>query len=186
MAVEVDLPVAEYQLWPQGDARDPLGVWVARARATGDASGGVVEGEVIVPAARRRGRIYTCYSVSSTRESGPADTGTVMKVRLITGWPDADTSLNGIQPYETFRTVPITSETVGAPNHGPTLNALSPLDRFLLLFDFTASQTGNLVIVQLQRDVNTNTVVYLFQAYGYFWDRSILETPGGPRHPGTE
>jgi succinate-acetate transporter protein len=40
-------------------------------------------------------------------------------------------------------------------------------------------------ILEMQRGNNLDLATYTFEAYGYFWDRAAMETPGGPRHPGS-
>ncbi|KKL17299.1 hypothetical protein LCGC14_2486920, partial [marine sediment metagenome] len=59
-----------------------------------------------------------------------------------------------------------------------------PNDRFILIFD-PRQGAGVLNMIELEMGVNVNTDTYAFEAYGYYWDRSVLNAPGGPRHPGS-
>ncbi|MGR3295936.1 MAG: hypothetical protein ACUZ8A_06880, partial [Candidatus Bathyanammoxibius sp.] len=63
---------------------------------------------------------------------------------------------------------------------------INSIDRFLLLYDpRQPASLGNTNILELQLAVNTDLATYSFEAYGYYWDRSVMQTPGGPRHPGS-
>lgn len=187
MTVQSDIPVIEWQLWPQRDARDPLGVWAARGTTTGDLSGGVLEARIVVPQARRRAYVYTVYGLTQVRTSGGAETATQMKVRLLTNYPDATPGVPGITGFATWLRVPITViANTTVPNAGGDLPMLSPEQRFILLFDPSAVDVLNdMPIIQVERDANVDGIVVSTEAWGYYWDRSILNTPGGPRHPGS-
>ncbi len=186
MSVSVDIPVIEWQLWPQQDARDPLGIWTARGSTTGDVSGGVLGARIVVPQARRRAYIYTCYGLTQVRVSGSTEVATQMKVRLLTNYPDASPTAPGITGYASWMRVPITViANTTAPNAGGDLPMLSPEQRFILLFDPSAVDVLNdMPIVEIERDANVDGIVVNTEGWGYYWDRSILNTPGGPRHPG--
>jgi len=186
MSVQISIPIIETALWPQGDARDPLGVWGAAANATGDATAGEVSAFIQVQADRRRSRIYTCYDAFTSWIAGPTDTGTAIRARLFAGWPDINVT-GGVQGYETMKFLPMASQLGWSTNPiaGAEFPLIDPLQRFILLFD-TSVQFANdaLTILRIDRNANVNTTLYTFQAYGYYWDRAILSTPGGPRHPG--
>lgn len=183
MALTVDEAVQETQLWPQQDARSPLGVWGARSAITGDASGGSVRGRFFVPAARRTAFVYTCYQVTMAAVSGTISAQN-LKCQLLTNWPNVDPQA-GIQGFSTLRLTNILTSTTfsNVPTGGPAENMLSENDRFILLFD-PSGRAGDMFIVQLEFAINDNTIPYIFEAYGYYWDRSVMLTPGGPRHPG--
>jgi len=189
MAIVATIDVIENQLWPQGDIRDPLGTWSARDLLVGDASGGGIKVQFQVPAARRRGRIYTAYHVMSVVTTGGDDTADLMKCRLLTNWPDADVTTAGgaVQGMATFSAQPMdVATTMSVPRQGPNGPLIAPQDRFILLFDPSVIAAGqNMVIIEVERDGNANGIGYAFEAYGYWWDRSVLNAPGGPRHPGS-
>jgi len=170
-------------LWPQGDARDPLGIWGGRhiVTATGTESMKVR----FTPAADRAGAyVYTCYSctiagISATSEAANG------KCRLLTNWPDIDDDA-GVQGFSTLQLLSISGvDAFTAPVDGPFAGQtfVKPSDRFILLFD-PRPVAGAFDIVELERDRGVNTRQYAFEAWGYFWDRQVLNTPGGPRHPG--
>jgi len=187
MSVDTSIEVIETALWPQGDARDPLGTWGARLIVAGDATGGRISVVIQIPQARRRSRVYTCYHAMTVQTSGASLSGTFVNLRLLTNWPDVDPVQDGVQGFATYREVPLgTDGTFNFPVAGPTAPLIDPQDRFILLFDPGVVSAGTAMdIVAIQRNANLNNANFSFEAYGYYWDRSILDTPGGPRHPGS-
>ena len=170
-----------HALWPQGDARDPLGVWASRHVMTGSAGGGSIKVQVQPGAERAGAYIYTCYTaiVAFTTQEGAN-----IKLRLLTNWPNADDDA-GIQGVATLRIVN-TDEAVGftAPEGGPGAAMMSAQDRFILLFD-PRPAAGAFTIVETEISGSTDGFVYVFESWGYYWDRGVLNAPGGPRHPGS-
>ena len=187
MSVNVTFDVVETQLWPQRDARDPLGVWAARAGATGDATGGFVRGQLQVPAERRSSHIYTILFANTVRVTGTADTADEISCRLLTNWPNADNTVLGVQGASTYRAVGVSQQgNFTVPNAGPRDFLIAPQERFILLFDPGVVSSGSdMVLAEIQRNANVDATEYAFEAYGYYWDREVLSTPGGPRHPGS-
>lgn len=187
MGQTVAIPVFEHAMWPQRDARDPLGVWVARKIITGDADTPVfILAQIQITAAQRRAHVYTCYNLFTGWVGGPnpsSETGIIG--RLLTNWPDAD-ELAGVQGFATARRVTETIQIASAfPDRVPDDFLVGPNDRFILLFDPSTVAAGlPMNIAEIQRDSNVLNTLYSFEAYGYYWDREILDTPGGPRHPG--
>ncbi len=186
MSITANADLIEWALWPQGDKRDPLGIWAFRSSILGDATGGFLKLLVGLPAARRAGHIYTCLSAQSTTLSGTA-THAGITLRLLTNWPPADLGA-GVTAYSTYMRILIGASAVGNfPTDGPFENPLvRENDRFILLFDPRPVETlGRLNIMEFIITDNTNTVLIGFEAWGYWWDRSVMDAPGGPRHPGT-
>jgi len=62
---------------------------------------------------------------------------------------------------------------------------VQPQDRFILLFD-PRPVAGAFDIVELEISVGVLDRNYAFECWGYYWDRQVLNTPGGPRHPGSQ
>lgn len=185
MAIETQGTVIASALWPQGDIRDPLGVWGVRQAVTGDASGGSIKIQFRVPAGLGAAYLYTVYSVNIAILTGVAPGSINSKLRILTNWPNVDT-LAGVQGYSSALTFSVnTSANFTAPI-GTIANqiVISPTDRFLLCFD-PRPGAGNLDIVEIEIGTNTNLATHSFEGYGYFWDRSVLNAPGGPRHPGS-
>ncbi len=184
MAQALSVEPIETALWPQGDIRDPLGVWGARLGVTGLAGDDEIEVVIQVTANKRSAYVYTCYSVNISVLTAVGATALIGKCRLLTNWPDIDPTA-GVQGYGTTRFANITIQNFTSPIGGisgeDTL--VTPQDRFLLLFDPRASG-GNVDIVSLSLVNQVNADTYAFEAYGYYWDRSVLQAPGGPRHPG--
>lgn len=185
MAVVGNTDIRVQALWPQGDIRDPLGVWGARGLLTGDGSGGSVQANFNVPAVNRDAHVYTCYGATYGQLTGAATTNAT-KIRLLTNWPNFS-STAGIQGYATnfFATIGTDinmSGTISGYNRTPSQGAIGNADRFILLFTRIGTP---LTIVEIEHGANTNLATYAFEVYGYYWDRSVLDAPGGPRHPGS-
>jgi len=183
MAIALLTEVVQSALWPQGDIRDPLGVWGFRQGITGDATGGGLKVSAFVPQDRAQAYLYTCYSAIFVQLTG-VNTTMELKSRLLTNWPDID-SVAGIQGYATWLSViSDADDDYTAPRLGPSRPMINPLDRFILLFD-PRQRADDMNILELEAGINTNAATYSAEGYGYFWDRSVLNAPGGPRHPGS-
>lgn len=180
-AQDVTVDIFSHGMWPQGDARDPLGIWAARHTMTGSAGGGSLK-VGFQPGADRAGAfIYTCYFANVAWN---VQEGSNLKLRLLTNWPNADDD-PGIQGASAIRIVN-TDEAVGftAPEGAPLdVMVKSPQEK-ILLFD-PRPAAGAFTIVEMEISGSTDTFSYFFEAWGYFWDRQVMNTPGGPRHPGS-
>ena len=108
-----------------------------------------------------------------------------IKYRLLTNLPPADI---------TAGTVGVSVDRLGVIGNTAVFTlpddawqadfAYEPQLEKVLLFGGAeqASQPAN--IVELEVGGNLETVLFVFQAYGYFWDKQgILTAPGGPRLP---
>jgi len=192
MALSVMGEPLESQLWPQGDIRDPLGVWAFRLGVTGDASGNPITVGIDIPAARRSAYLYTIYHAQVSQLTGVI-TAANIKTRILTNWPDADPDAGVFAYASNLQSRLVGSTNFNAPIAGPGGSAsasagplIFPLDRFLLMFDPRQQESlGDMEIFQFELEVNTNAATYSFEAYGYYWDRSVMQAPGGPRHPGS-
>lgn len=185
MTVQVSAEVLASAMWPQGDERDPLGIWSARAIAVGDASGGAVQCDVFVPANRRAAGVFTVYSANVTQIVGAGVIAETIKTRLLTNWPNNSPEA-GFTGYDKVTMSSTTGAvTWAAPFSGPLdTQLISPLDRFILLLEPTPGAAAfNIMEIHLNANVDVNT--WVFEAYGYYWDRAVLQAPGGPRHPGS-
>ncbi|MGR3295933.1 MAG: hypothetical protein ACUZ8A_06865, partial [Candidatus Bathyanammoxibius sp.] len=173
MSIALEAPPFEAQQWPQGDARDPLGVWGMRQGVTGDASAGNITVTCSVPAARRSAFVYTCYNAHIAQLTGTL-VSTNWKVRLLTSWPDID-PLAGVQAFASLAIGSFLGTTgFSAPIAGPfggsvgAIPFINSIDRFLLLYDpRQPASLGNTNILELQLAVNTDLATYSFEAYGY-------------------
>jgi len=184
MAIALTVDVLPAALWPQGDIRDPLGIWGFRQAVTGDATGGSVKVTAQAPAGLAAAYLYTAYSLNIAQLSGTIAV-TQAKSRLLTNWPNIDT-LAGVQGYSTLLINIHDGATAFTPPQAGALPGplMREVDRFLLLFDPRPS-AGVLNLIELELATNTDAATYSFEGYGYFWDRSVLQAPGGPRHPGS-
>jgi len=181
-ALEVNL--IQTALWQQGDIRDPLGVWGARALATGNVTLGEIKVGITVPAALRAAYIYTCYALNASVLASVGSTQMSAASRLLTNWPDVDPTA-GVQGFATSRFASLFIDaSFTAPRGSTNPPLVTPNDRFLLLFD-PRPGTDDLTIAEIKISPVVEDDTYAFEAYGYFWDRSVLNAPGGPRHPGS-
>lgn len=178
MAIAETVEILEHQSFIQGDGRDPLGIWVARHGITGDATGGSIK---VGFRPRSTDRLFTCYDVNLAGIAGGLSAADV-KLRLLTNLPDADIAV-GVQAYASLRVVGSGFFAVSgltAPIGGLNFEAIPPNQRFLLLF---ANQDRD-PILEVETAENIDAATYSFEAYGYFWDRQVVNVPGGLRHPG--
>jgi len=182
MAIAQSIDALPAQLWPQGDIRDPLGLWGCRLAITGDASGGSIKTTVNSATGQDAAYVYTAYAATITVVTGTPTT-IRGKVRLLTNWPNVDVQ-PGVQAFATIvQPVLEAGSVMTSPNLGPSQPLVGGNDRFLLLFD-PRPTAGQIQIMELEINENVLAKVYSFEAYGYFWDRSVLQAPGGLRHPG--
>ena len=175
--------VTQTQLWPQRDARDPLGVWGGLSVVTGDVSGAPITLFIQASSEIRAAYVYNIVSCGFQKVAGTAGAFSIRR-RIITHWPDINLD-PGIVAFEDI----IVGITRGVDGIGDPETAgdrpwiVSPEDK-MLIFD-PRSSPNNMTIVEFAINDNENTITYRAQAYGYFWDRSVMETPGGPRFPGS-
>lgn len=182
MAQDLTADLVATALWPQGDIRDPLGVWGTRLPVTGDATGGGIKVASQAPAGIAGAYVYTVYSALIAILA--LDVNIEVKARLLTNWPDVDPLNPGVQGYGSAFTTTLAGATnFTAPNSVPERALIQPQDRYVLLFD-PRPVAGAFSILELEINENTDTRLYTFEAWGYYWDRSVLNAPGGLRHPG--
>jgi len=183
-AQDLSIAIFAHGMWPQGDARDPLGVWGGRHIATATVGDGPIKVRFQAAATIAGAYVYTCYSANIAGLT--VATLGIGKCRLLTNWPDVDDDI-GVQGYGSVKMVQVDGSSGFTP---PFTGALiggalvQPSDRFILLFD-PRPVVGAFDLVELEISdlVDTNTMA--FECWGYYWDRQVLNTPGGPRHPGS-
>lgn len=184
MAISQQVTVLESALWPQGDVRDPLGAWGGRLGVSGDATGADVRVQFQVPADKRAAYLYTVYGASVVVIAG-AHAASNVSARILTNWPNIDNDA-GIQGYSTVIGRSMTD--LGGPSifpiSAPDDPLLDPNSRYILCFDPSNLTAGPMDLLEVKIQTNTDGNAWSFEAYGYFWDRSVLNAPGGPRHPG--
>lgn len=184
MAIAETVVLITTQTFMQGDARDPLGIWGARHLIVGDASGGSLKTTVQAPEDLRAAYVYTAYSATITTIVG--STNVEIKCRLLSNWPNIDPQA-GVQAYATCNFGIMGGDSsFSPPLSGPRSDhpLVLPNDRFILLYDPRAGSVDVLAIMELELGINILNDQVSFEAWGYFWDRSVITTPGGPRHPG--
>ena len=181
-AQDVGKDIFSMGMWPQQDARDPLGVWGGRHIITGTIGGGGIKVQ-FQPGADRAGAYLYCCHFAQIAQLTEGESAT-LKCRLLTNWPDAD-DVVGVQGASTLKfatSLGLVGHT--APFAGPDSFLVAPQDRFVLLFD-PRPVAGAFTIVELEQNVSTDGNLYAFECWGYFWDREVMQTPGGPRFPGS-
>jgi len=187
MAIASSVEITAAAIFRPRDLRDPLGWWGGRVGVTGDLSSGGITVLFNVPANIAGKYVYTSYIANMGQLAALALDATNHKVRLLMNWPNMDSQagingLNAVYISATRTDVDFTGQSSAAGN--PTDNyALDSSRRFIPLFD-PRSNTGANAIVEMEWGDNTDGEDYIFEAGGYFWDRQVMETPGGMRHPG--
>jgi len=184
MTVTGQVNIFAHQMWPQGDARDPLGVWGGRQRIVGDASAGAIQSTFVIPQALRGKYVYTVYSMTAVQNPAGTVAASNAKGRILTNWPNISID-GGVQGYATCRIRTIQGSTTWRdPKAGSVVELVEPNDRFLLIHD-PHPASGSMTLAEIDWAVNTDGDTYDFEIYGYHWDRLVFQTPGGPRHPGS-
>jgi len=104
------------------------------------------------------------------------------KVRLLTNWPDASPGVVGLQGYASNIIVSTQGDQdFTAPLTGFVQAPIGANQRFIPLWTV---QGSSLAIMEMEHGSNGLNISYSFEAFGYYWDRAVLDAPGGPRHPG--
>lgn len=187
MAIVENVALLATQTWPQGDKRSPLGIWGARRGITGDASGGSIKTTIQTPNDQGASYVYNVEAVTIAVLNVVQVVSTLLKCRLLTNWPNVDPQA-GVQGYATLRISNVGgSANFSEPLAGEAANGAPLLrtnDRYLLLYD-PRPAAGDFTIIELEISENVLNTVHAFEAYGYFWDRSVLQAPGGPRFMGS-
>lgn len=184
MSVVGTVAVIESQQWPQGDARDPLGVWGGRALVVGDASGGEIGAEFFVPADKTGSFVYTCYAINGGQVLGSLQNQT-FRIQLLTNFPNIDPQ-PGVQGFSTLDMGFMGGDGgLSAPFSGQRTWTFPSQNRFVLLYDPSPRNTDMNIVRLFTVNQGGVGVDFIFECYGYYWDRSVLNTPGGPRHPGS-
>lgn len=183
MSVTSTVIPIESELWPQRDARDPLGIFGWRTAIATDASGGFLRVQVNIEASKRHAFVWKIWDMVIAQITGGAQ-ATNGKLRILSNWPNIDPQA-GIQAYASLYIGSMGgNNSLSFPNTG--LFDVSPLNgnqKDILIYD-PSTQSGAMPIAE-QEVVNINGLTYSFEGYGYYWDRSVMNTPGGPRNPGT-
>jgi len=183
MTVVGTVEVIESAIFLQGDVRDPLGIWGFRSRLVGDGGGGGMKLTAEVAASKRSAYVYTLYQAQAAQVVGVPATD-ICKLRILTNWPNIDPQAD-VQAYGSLKIITWAGAVdLTVPDAGPFDQSLvDPQDRFLLIYDPRASGDA-MAIVEMVVGKNVSGDEISFEGYGYFWDRSVMQAPGGPRHPG--
>lgn len=190
MAIVSTVDITAAAIFRPRDLRDPLGWWGGRLGITGDATGPPLTAQFVVPADIAGKYVYTCYIANQGQLTFPTvPDQTAHKMRLLLNWPnmDAQAGINGLNA-QYFSATRVQSDFTGQVSAAgnPTDNFTADAGRrFILLFD-PRSTAGAQAIVEMEWGDNTDLATYIFEAGGYFWDRQVMNVPGGPRHPGAD
>jgi len=186
VAIEATSDIFTAQEWPQGDERDPLGIWGGRTTVTGDATAGDIKITFQQPQNLRAAYVYAVYAAQVAHVSGgTSGQQRFIKTRLLTNWPNVDDQV-GVQGFATL-SVRFMDGSANAtpPLTGPQSDLLAPNDRFVLLYDPRPGIDDVLALVEFEVSSNVLNEIIGAEIWGYYWDRSVLQAPGGPRHPGS-
>lgn len=184
MAILLEIEVLEHNLFVTRDARDPLGIWTARAVITGDASGTPI---VMRFLAAQTNRVYTCHAVTMSSNGSVATY--LGLVRLLTNFPPA-TPAGGAAGYSYNRVFSVVREPLFDPPEDNINAASSQLlngtEKLLLWGPTPAFADVSIPIVEMQINENTLAATYFLEVWGYYWDKvAVLNAAGGPRFPGS-
>ncbi len=187
MAIAEVVSLLAAQTWQQLDIRDPLGLWGARHLIIGDGTGGSVKTTIVTPDQEAAAFVYQVMAVNVNIIDVLQVVNTFAKCRLLANWPNFDPQ-PGVQSFSTFRVAGL----LGSANFTQPVSAaaqggehlLEPNDRFILMYDPRPSNEL-LPIIELEVSANVLNTDYAFEAYGFYWDRSVMDAPGGPRFPGS-
>lgn len=183
MAVLGSIAPIESELWPQRDARDPLGIFGWRGTQVGDATGGGNKVLIEVPASLRHAFVYKIWDMIIVQTAGtPASIAG--KMRILSNWPNIDPD-PGIQAYAAMFIGTLNgASALSAPDIGFfNVNPFNGNSKDILIYD-PSTQSGPMGIAE-QEVQNVDGTTFSFEGYGYYWDRAVMSTPGGPRNPGT-
>jgi len=155
-----------------------------RLLVTGDASGNPITVGYRIPLGKTGAFVYTCYRLTATLLTGSPTGNENLKVRLLTNWPNIS-DVAGVQGFGTLNIYDLRSDSLLTPGESaPERPIVEANDRFMLLYDPRARQ-ADMNIAEIVWSDNQDAATYAFEGYGYYWDRSVLNAPGGPRHPGS-
>jgi len=186
MAIATATILQQQALWPQGDIRDPLGVWGADWVVPGDATVEDIVVTINTPLGTASAYMYTLLDANIIQTAGTPTTNVLM-LQWRTGWPDLDAAA-GIQPYVANRVATFRGSTNFQDSPLSGINALDnwvPSNwRYILSFDPRLGFQSSRTIATIKLDNIGVGTDFAGQLYGYFWDRSVFNAPGGPRHPG--
>ncbi len=163
------------------DLRDPLGVWGGRLGVTGTGTGGI-KVSFQVPAELKAAYVFTCYDATMASLTGTAGQPNG-KIRLLTNWPNIDPDA-GVQGFSSLLVFAIALNTnFTSPIAGPNQEIIKPNQRLMILYD-PRPIGGDMPIIEMELGENILAATYSFECWGYFWDRAVMQVPGGLRHPG--
>lgn len=184
MAISLTVAILEHQVFKQRDARDALGIWNGRLGVTGDATGGSTKVNFLATAAQTGGRVYVCEAFDIASIQGLAGNAGG-KWRLLTNFPPADRNGglagNSFGRTFTFDFNPGFTEPEGLID-GQWGGSPLVINRVLLFGPRQPGQT-QVSILELEIDQNVDLSTWSFEAWGYYWDREVVQVPGGPRLP---
>lgn len=172
-------------MWPQGDIRDPLGVWGAIVELTADGTGGEHLITVVTELDRAAAYVYTVLDAHIDQNSGVAN-GDATMFRIHTNWPNIQVAGNVVAYTPARFSLFLGAGFTTSPTHGIVADhqLVTPNQRFLPIWD-PRGLTSVLTILTFKMTNTPDLATFTVAAYGYFWDRSVMSAPGGLRHPGS-
>ncbi len=165
----------------QGDARDPLGIWGGATSQVNSGSGGSTRITFRVGTTDSNlSSVFAISGLSVLQESGTPRSDLV-KFRMFTNWPSVDFQA-AITPFNSAHAAVFVGSTLftGGVAVAP-FNDTVPAIRGLLSWDPRGLSQPLLLCEFEMANISGTTVLVSVQ--GYFWDRAVLNTPGGPRFP---
>jgi len=170
MSVIGAIPVEYQRFSGYRDFRYPEGFWFASVSAVGDASGGTVNLQLTFAAAInvRNSRLYSVEQLSTDSSL------TVAAVPRLQSTNMAGPS-TGTLAHRYVLNCPL-SEVTNAPATDPASLLMLPL--------FLGAQRGLNLAAHLNLTyANVNTILFVFEAQGYWWGPRSILVDGGPQRP---
>lgn len=181
MTVTGNIDILESATLRRGDLRDPLGIWAFRGSVVGDVTSGIAKAFIGLPGGRRAAHVYNVIFVSTSADLAGTSTHTV---RILTNWPPADAP--GINGASFIRTTEVGSAGIGAGFEAVGFRPLiDPQMSRILMFDPRPDPLTRINILEMWLSQQVDLALHSFEGWGYFWDRGVMDIPGGPRFPGS-
>jgi len=185
MSITIEKDCLVTGVWKQGDIRDPIGIFGGVTSITGNGDGTFIRVSMRIDSEDAfLSGLFAIYDATILQTLGSVQSVDVL-YRIFSNWPNIDQQ-PGITPFNSgiVRNM-VGSNSWVSPRAAPDAPLVQPLDRFRLIWDPRHLAPQNMLLCEWFINMPVAPVAYQFSVYGYFWDRSVLNAPGGPRHPGS-
>lgn len=161
----------------RGGQREPRGHCGLAFSFLGDASGGSATCNLAIPFSRSEDRVFMLKALKMRATTDPGQGHIICNLQ----WPFLQ--VQGAGPVVLVHAFDFNVEaTLGTFNSGDAGIETWPEWCRSLIFQ---TNLGSAVYwpVQAVWGTNTNATTYLIDCWGYWWDKTVIGLPGGPRIP---